>query len=104
MNPLFSGGWPRPGQWVLLDVGGQKRLAICNPPGSGKHDEDLRKFLLEHPDVVRVDLVEMEGPRAGLKTIAHELVNVMDLAPLLDRSRIPAPRLKTMDPKWEPVP
>ena len=103
MTTEFSAGRPRPGQWVLVKVAGVERLGICSPPGQAKQDAQLRAFLMENPSKLRVDLVEMEGPRAGLKTAMSVIADVSDCAPLLDRSRIPAPRLSTMDPNWSPV-
>lgn len=99
MNPKFSAGGPRPGQWVLLELSGEQRIGIHNPPGSGD-PKDLRDFLAAHPDQVRIDLV---GPD-GIRTVQTLVVNVATLEPLLDKNLIPEPRRRTMDASFVPRP
>jgi hypothetical protein len=49
-------------------------------------------------------LVDLVDPKDGLVTTEHLLVHGDRIAPLTDRGRIPAKRLSTMAPSFQPVP
>jgi hypothetical protein len=52
------------------------------------------------PKKCQVDIVD----ETGFITKAHLLIDVTRLTPVTKREQIPAPRLRTCDPKWEPRP
>ena len=99
MNPAFSSGFPRRGQWCLLPDGS---LCIASTPRdvadrTGQPATGGR--ILSDPDKVHVAVVnETTGFDAG----HYGVVPLSALRPLLDRNRIPAPRLATMAPGWNP--
>lgn len=118
---------PRRGQWVLVHglspefvkaAGGEDPvlgiaaevdhgkfktigdIIVSGPKVARKHDKvfvagkaDLNKW--------RVDIVD---PEDGFARIGMVLVSIDRLEPLLDKKRIPARRLATMDPSFTPVP
>ena len=89
--PRFSKGLPRNGQWVVL--GGRVGIAYAL--------KDQAMVLAEDGEIfVRVDLVHPKTGHTGDLVKAK----LSELSPLTDKSKIPAQRLKTMDPKWNPRP
>lgn len=103
----FSRGYPRIGQWVLIDgsvlgiFSGPLPAAATKKNGVVEATSKLKVFKTLPTGKTKdwVDLVGEEGEYTG-----HMLVALDRLTPLLDRNKIPAKRLAKMDPKWQPSP
>jgi len=110
----FSRGYPRNGQWVVLDG---KHVGICQGPGTTQHRTEVDPMSgetvvrglpvpgevatpLDFGRLVQVDLVD----KTGFRTVVQLLVQVSRLDPVTDRAQIPADRLETYSPTWTPTP
>lgn len=116
--PGFSRMYPRSGQWVMVDG---KRVGVAISPDDGG-------WKLEGDVVVSRDIPELDRPRrewppvranigtptgkwlvevlykSGLRVDRHLVIGLDRLTPVMSREQIPAQRLATYDPKWEPSP
>jgi len=105
MNPKFSRGMPRIGQWVFLDG---KTIGIMANYDHGAfktvgdvivHQPQIKPAISTgDPKKCHVDIVD----ETGFMTKASLLVDVSRLTPVTRREDIPAPRLKTCAPGWSP--
>ena len=97
---------PRVGKWCLLDG---KQIAIFCGMDHGHHktvgeviiSQPTARVANPKPDPTKcqVDLVGVDG-----NTTSHLLVDIARLTDITKREQIPAARLKTANPNWQPAP
>ena len=91
----FSRGVPRNGQWVIVDG---KLVGIAHKRDVKDESTGLRVPETWPSGKARIHFVD----ETGFGVTMDALVDITHMAPLLDKSLIPGPRLKTMDVNWSP--
>jgi len=95
------------GQWVLLD---NKQVGIFCGMDHGHH-KVVGEVIVSQPTVrvanpqpnptkCQIDIVDA----SGFVTTSHLLVDISRVSPVTKREQVPAARLKTCLPTWQPRP